>query len=249
MIIEMNLILKKYQGFFLKKADKYKEIKQQRGMTLLEIIIVLGIIGTIAAGVVILAQRAFDSRAISDLVSNTNTVRIAVKDAYQRQSAYPAADPNVLTYDADTIKETASSAIIGRLVQLGKISVDEARNGISNDFLNVGGAITSAGATGANASKGFFIEINGLNQSQCRSIVSQVGNNWDYVATVTSPAGSYTATTANFDLTTAAVANPTSAQEVLRSLDTTTGNQTITADMAAVVCSDDSSNGVILGSR
>ncbi|ECD3889156.1 type II secretion system protein, partial [Salmonella enterica subsp. enterica serovar Poona] len=33
-------------------------LKKQRGMTLLEIIIVLGIIGTIAAGVVILAQRA-----------------------------------------------------------------------------------------------------------------------------------------------------------------------------------------------
>ncbi|EFR6322850.1 type II secretion system protein, partial [Salmonella enterica] len=64
----MNSILENYKGYFLKKADKYKEIKQQRGMTLLEIIIVLGIIGTIAAGVVILAQRAFDSRAISDLV-------------------------------------------------------------------------------------------------------------------------------------------------------------------------------------
>ncbi|WP_269204009.1 type IV pilus major pilin [Salmonella enterica] len=247
MIIKMNSILKKYQGFFLKKADKYKEIKQQRGMTLLEIIIVLGIIGTIAAGVVILAQRAFDSRAISDLVSNTNTVRIAVKDAYQRESDYPAAQAAVLNYTADDIKDAAaSSAIIARLVQLGKISVDEARNGISNDYLNVGGAITS---TGAQTSKGFFIEINGLNQSQCRNIVSQVGNNWDYVATVTSPAGSYTATNANFDLTTAAVATPTTAQAVLRSLDTATGSQTITADMTAAVCSDDSSNGVILGSR
>ncbi|MEZ2757351.1 type II secretion system protein [Providencia vermicola] len=60
-------------------------------MTLLEIIIVLGIIGTIAAGVVVLAQRAFDSRAISDVVSNTNTVRVAMKDAYQRAAGYPNA--------------------------------------------------------------------------------------------------------------------------------------------------------------
>lgn len=248
MFIEMNSVLKKYQGYLLKKADKYKEIKKQRGMTLLEIIIVLGIIGTIAAGVVILAQRAFDSRAISDLVSNTNTVRIAVKDAYQREGNYPAADPaQVVGYDADSIKESATSnTIIARLVQLGKISVDEARNGISNDYLNIGGAITSAGAT---TDKGFVIEINGLGQSQCRSVISQVGNNWDYVATVTAAAGSYTVNAANFDMTTPAVATPTTAQAVLRSLDTATGSQTITAAMTAAVCSDDSSNGVILGSR
>lgn len=248
MFIEMNSVLKKYQGYFLKKADRYKEIKKQRGMTLLEIIIVLGIIGTIAAGVVILAQRAFDNRAISDMVSNTNTVRIAVKDAYQREGSYPAANTTqVIGYDADTIKDsTVSTTIIARLVQLGKISVDEARNGISNDYLNIGGAITSTGST---TDKGFVIEINGLNQTQCRSIISQVGNNWDYVATVTAPAGAYTVNAANYDMTVASVPAPTTAQAVLRSLDTATGSQTITASMVAAVCSDDSSNGVILGSR
>lgn len=248
MFIEMNSVLKKYQTYFVKKADRYKEIKRQRGMTLLEIIIVLGIIGTIAAGVVILAQRAFDNRAISDLVSNTNTVRIAVKDAYQREGTYPSANTTeVLGYTSDTIKESATSTtIIARLVQLGKISVDEARNGISNDYLNIGGAITSTGAT---ADKGFVIEINGLNQTQCRSLISQVGNNWDYVATVVAPAGSYTVNAANYDMTVAAVATPSTAQAVLRSLNTANGNQTITAASSAAVCSDDSSNGVILGSR
>ncbi|EIY5290874.1 type II secretion system protein, partial [Salmonella enterica] len=182
MFIGLNSILNKYQQYFIKNADKFKEIKKQRGMTLLEIIIVLGIIGTIAAGVVILAQRAFDSRAISDLVSNTNTVRIAVKDAYQREGNYPEADTGeVLAYNANTIKDSAASkTITARLVQLGKISVDEARNSISNDYLNIGGAITSPGST---TDKGFVIEINGLDQTQCRSIISQVGNNWDYVAT------------------------------------------------------------------
>lgn len=37
MFIEMNSILENYKGYFLKKADKYKEIKQQRGMALLGI--------------------------------------------------------------------------------------------------------------------------------------------------------------------------------------------------------------------
>lgn len=248
MFIEMNSALKKYQRYFLKKADKYQEIKKQRGMTLLEIIIVLGIIGTIAAGVVILAQRAFDSRAVSDLVSNTNTVRIAVKDAYQRQGEYPAANPTqVLAYKADDLKKSATStAIIARLVQLGKISTDEARNGISNDYLNIGGAMTSAAAP---TDKGFVIEINGLNQSQCRNVISQVGNNWDYVKTVEAPAGKYTVAAAHFDMTEPAVSAPGSTSAILRSLDATTGSQTITPEMIAAVCSDDSSNGVILGSR
>lgn len=248
MFIKMNSVLKKYQGYFIKKADKYKEIKKQRGMTLLEIIIVLGIIGTIAAGVVILAQRAFDSRAISEMVSNTNTVRIALKDAYQRTGVYPPANnAQVLGYTADDIKDsTASTTAIARLVQLGKVSVDEARNGISNDYLNIGGAITSAAAP---TDKGFVIEINGLDQTQCRSIISQVGNNWDFVSTVVAPAGTYTVNGGGFDMTVAAVAAPTTPQAVLRSLDTASGSQTITAPMAAAVCSDDSSNGVILGSR
>lgn len=80
----------------LKKVSKYHEVKNQRGMTLLEIIIVLGIVGTIAAGVVVLAQRAFDSRAISDLVSNTNSIRIAAKEAYQRAPGYPAEQEQIL---------------------------------------------------------------------------------------------------------------------------------------------------------
>lgn len=41
-----------------RKSAQYRELKKQKGVTLLEIIIVLGIIGIIAAGVVVLAQRA-----------------------------------------------------------------------------------------------------------------------------------------------------------------------------------------------
>ncbi|WP_317629153.1 type II secretion system protein, partial [Salmonella enterica] len=58
---------------FMAQPEKYLNLKKQRGMTLLEIIIVLGIIGTIAAGVVILAQRAYDAKAMTDLTTNINT--------------------------------------------------------------------------------------------------------------------------------------------------------------------------------
>lgn len=230
----------------IKKMKQIDELKKQRGMTLLEIIIVLGIIGTIAAGVVILAQRAFDSRTISEIVSNTNTVRIAVKDAYQRSAdGYPL--PNgagTLALTPTSIRtNTAGQPIVSSLVQLGKLSLDEARNGVSNDYLNIGGALTSNGAADP---KGFFVELNGLSRDQCRSIVSQVGNQWDYVevSTTAAPAGTYTHTTTAVDMSAAVAANG----PILRSLNTV-GNVSITPEMITSVCTDDTSNSVTLGSR
>lgn len=241
----------------IKKLKQIDERKDQRGMTLLEIIIVLGIIGTIAAGVVILAQRAFDSRAISEIVSNTNTVRIAVKDAYQRSGSYTLPVPTeTLAYTAESIRTPptggapdAARPIIGVLVQMGKLSVDEARNGISNDYFNIGGGNTGgqpiAAVPGVSPAgeKGFFIELNGLNESQCRSIVSQVGNQWDYVEVVDTGAGAGNYTKAASVPMAAALTDT-----ILRSLHTD-GNVLITPNKVTAVCSDTTTNAVVLGSR
>ncbi|EGR2446850.1 TPA: type IV pilus major pilin [Vibrio cholerae] len=219
---------------------QYKEAKKQRGMTLLEVIIVLGIIGTIAAGVVVLAQRAFDSRTISDLVQKTNTVRVAVKDVYSRSGVYPAVNASgTISLTNTSITEVAQKDIAtAALVQLGKLSIDEVRNPISNDFMLIGGAKTTKDAT---VEKGFVIELNGLDQSQCRNIIQQVGNNWDYVAVGTAAAGAYSSSTGT-DLSQAASGN------VLRSL-AAGGNITIDAAKVLTVCQTGASNSVILGSR
>ncbi|HBA6391861.1 TPA: type IV pilus major pilin [Escherichia coli] len=220
-----------------KKLAKYHELRKQRGMSLLEVIIVLGIIGTIAAGVVILAQRAFDSRTVSELVSNTNTIRVAMKDAYQRDGKYPAyADPLNLT--ADTIKKGGNGVPVAQLVQLGKLTPDEARNAISGDYIGIGGAKTSAGST---ENKGFAIELNGLSQEQCRSILGQVGNNWEYVKVAAAGSGSYSIT-AQVDMTEAAD-NTT----ILRSLGADSQG-TITANKLLGTCNA-TVNSIILGSR
>ncbi|EIX4635195.1 type IV pilus major pilin [Escherichia coli] len=226
-----------------KKIAKYHELRKQRGMSLLEVIIVLGIIGTIAAGVVVLAQRAFDSRTVSDLVTNTNTIRVAMKDAYQRDGKYPDyASP--LTLTADTIKTGNANIPVAQLVQLGKLTPDEARNGISGDYIGIGGALTSAatGAPGAGTQvkKGFVIELNGLSQEQCRSILGQVGNNWEYVQVGTSASGEYSLGT-TINMTAAASAN------VLRSLGSN-GQTAITATKILGTCNA-TVNSIILGSR
>ncbi|WP_097430212.1 type IV pilus major pilin [Escherichia coli] len=218
-----------------KKLAKYHELRKQRGMSLLEVIIVLGIIGTIAAGVVVLAQRAFDSRTVTELVSNTNTVRVAMKDAYQRDGAYPSyVAPLDIT--ADNIKE--KNAPIAKLVQLGKLTADEGRNNISGDFIGIAGAKTS---DESEALKGFVIELNGLSQEQCRSILGQVGNNWEYVAVGSSASGSYSLDE-EVNLATAA-----DGSTILRSLGTG-GQDSLTADKILGTC-DATINSIILGSR
>lgn len=224
-----------------KKLAKYQELRKQRGMSLLEVIIVLGIIGTIAAGVVVLAQRAFDSRAVTELVTNTNTVRVAMKDAYQRDGKYPAyASPLALT--GDDIKTTTDPIAAAQLVQLGKITPDEVRNNISGDFIGIGGALTVAGATGANALKGFAMELNGLSQEQCRSILGQVGNNWEYVAVGTSGSGNYSLTTGGVDMT--AASNGTT---ILRSLGAD-GQESLNSTKLLATCTA-TVNSITLASR
>ncbi|KNA50575.1 toxin-coregulated pilus subunit TcpA [Vibrio cholerae MZO-3] len=220
---------------------QYREAKKQRGMTLLEVIIVLGIIGTIAAGVVILAQRAFDSRTVSEVVQSTNTIRVAIKDAYASTGAYPTY-VSPLAYTNDTILTVNDSGATSTLVKLGKVSTNEMRNKISGDFYAIGAGLTSQNQQ-PTAAKGYVIEVNGLTSEQCRSILTQVGNNWDFVSIGNSAAGAYTLTNGNaVDMT--AQVNGTS---ILRSLNS---NTTITPNTIVSTCNETgASNSIILGSR
>lgn len=256
------ICLRGVKKHFMTQQEKFLDIKKQRGMTLLEIIIVLGIIGTIAAGVVILAQRAYDSKAMTDLTTNINTIRTAMKDAYGSTGIYPLpAGTSTASLNDQTITETAGQQVpIGKLVALGKLSTDEAKNNISNDFISAGSGDISAAAV----RKGFFIEINGLSQQQCRNILLQTGNSFDYVeVTDNAPAGAY-----HYDATSVnlyrALSGVTAAQAgkagapgtsalftgsgVFRSL-VANGNTQITADGVITACTDNSNNSVILGSR
>ncbi|WP_218683701.1 type IV pilus major pilin [Citrobacter braakii] len=226
-----------------KKAAQYRELKKQKGVTLLEIIIVLGIIGIIAAGVVILAQRAFTSQDISDLTDNTNSVRVAMTEAYKDSAEYPArADSNSET-KAGIETSSGTSAIVG-LVKMGKIGPSEAFNGFSNDAFEIGPAKLSATAA---KNKAFFMVINGLEMEDCRNIVSQIGSQWDYVATTTAAAGAMSGEGA------AAIDISVEANPATGILKTTTDDKLTPANIVATgVCDTDPTgptNAIVLGSR
>lgn len=183
------------RAIFQLNENVVKEVlKKQRGVTLLEIIIVLGIIGVIAAGVVVLAQRAFTAQDISDIQNNTNSIRTSMTEAFKDEGEYPAATSTVVTLTKSELATSDDLAPIVTLNKLGKISPSESYNGISGDIFQIGQALVDAEST---MHKGFVLLVSGLDQPTCRNLLSQMGNQWDYVGIISAPAGEDQSTVLN----------------------------------------------------
>ncbi|MEZ3138126.1 type IV pilus major pilin [Citrobacter braakii] len=238
-----------------KKAAQYRELKKQKGVTLLEIIIVLGIIGIIAAGVVILAQRAFASQDMTDVVDNSNTIRVSMTEVYRDANGYPGSSSlaGITKAQLDADKTATSPSYPGpvlTMLKMGKLTSSEAFNNFSNEPFEIGPA--GIGAT-ADKPKGFYIAVNGLSQEECRNLISQTGSEWDYVETQIVAAGSNTsylvAPAISPDI---AVPTLLMGVEPSGSIVKTLKKDTLTPDIitGATVCTDQgSANAVILGSR
>lgn len=232
-----------------RKANQYQELKKQRGVTLLEIIIVLGIVGIIAAGVVVLAQRAFFTQDITDLGDSTNTIHVSVVDAFGKDGVYPAGGAGALAFaDENALKNDDKGDILSTLYKLGKISNGEARNGISGDYFEIRGVPTTSGTDVP--LKGFYVSVNGLDMQECRAFINQVADDWEYVQIGVAAAGASPAVPTSLDV--AAIARPLAANAVgvLKSLNVPTAAlvDLTTADYS-MACADSSTNAVILGSR
>lgn len=241
--------MNKFVNKMKSKAKNTLTMKKQRGMSLLEVIIVLGIIGTMAAVVVILAQRAFSNKDITDLNDNTNSVRVATTAAYDSAGAYPLTSKTALGLTPESIKTTSGvdAPMVATLVNLGQISTNEIKNGISGDYFTMQGVKLDANAKGN--PKGFALAVNGLNQTECRSFLLQAGNQWDFVSVTTAAGGSDpTFPTTLSEAVVVADKGVMPATGVMRSL-VAGGQIDITATSVASACVDSADNAVILGSK
>lgn len=237
----MNTLVWKLKGNMTRKAAKLQEMRKQRGVTLLEIIIVLGIIGVIAAGVVILAQRAFTAQDLSDIQNNANSIRTSMVEAFKDEGSYPESATIVGMTKSNIATNTATPAApIVTLVKLGKISAAESFNGMSNDAFQIGNAKIDTSST---EMKGFVVLVNGLETEECRNLISEMGNQWDYVESVTgATAGADLASLDGKDLSVA------KASPILKTM--VSGEIAAAEITDATVCAGaGATNGVIFGSK
>ncbi|WP_395313368.1 type IV pilus major pilin [Enterobacter sp. ECC-219] len=237
----MNTMVWNLKGKLNRKAAKLQEMRKQRGVTLLEIIIVLGIIGVIAAGVVILAQRAFTAQDLSDIQNNANSIRTSMTEAFKDEGSYPDDKGGIVGLTKSTISKSDLDTPIVTLVKLGKISPDESFNGISNDAFQ----ITSAKLDDTSSqNKAFVLVVNGLETEECRNLISEMGNQWDYVEALNTGANAG-ATVASVDGRNLSVAK---SGAILKTL---VSGEISAADITASgICDGEgAANGVIFGSK
>ncbi|EGR1074616.1 type IV pilus major pilin [Vibrio cholerae] len=153
--------------FFKKKFVKEEHDKKtgQEGMTLLEVIIVLGIMGVVSAGVVTLAQRAIDSQNMTKVAQNLNTMQVAMTQTYRSLGNYPT-----------TATSNDAGKLTSGLVSLGKVSKDEAKNPFTGQNMSI---YSFSRNTAPN--KAFAIVVDGLTKAQCRTIVTSSAEMFPYV--------------------------------------------------------------------
>ncbi|OXL39176.1 type IV pilin [Enterobacter mori] len=237
----MDTMILDLKGNVARKVAQVKEMRKQRGVTLLEIIIVLGIIGVIAAGVVVLAQRAFTAQDLSDIQNNANSIRTSMSEAFKDEAEYPAPTATAINLTKSDVATATDLSPIVTLNKLGKISPNESFNGISGDVFQIGNAIVDASST---VSKGFVVLVNGLDQETCRNLISQMGNQWDYVGVINAPSG----VDQSASLEDVALDSAVSAT-VLKSLATSADIPAATI-VADTTCNNTgASNGIVFGSK
>lgn len=151
-------------------------MKKQKGMTLLEIIIALGIIGVVSAGVVVLAQRAIDAQNMTKATQAVNTIQIAMTQTYRNLGRYPA--PTGAAGEA-----TVARALVG----LGRVAEDDIKNAFTGEDVVI--HAFSKIAEGDN--KAFAIAYNGLTLDQCRQLVTNTIDMFPYIEIADAPTGPY----------------------------------------------------------
>ncbi len=144
-----------------------------KGMTLLEVIIVLGIMGVIAAGVVVLAQRAIDNQNLMKLSNALNSTQTALVSTYRVKSSYP-----------QVTTPAASTQLKDALIAMGKLSIEDTKNSFNGEPLNIFSVKSNK-----KDNKAFVIEVKGLTHQQCSSVVNNSVDLFPFIEVVEASVG------------------------------------------------------------
>lgn len=125
--------------------------KKTAGLALLELLIAIGILGIIAAGVATLASRTFAEKNMTQVSKGVSDIMLGVQKAFNRSALYPAGKPDMLD----------------SLVTNGVFDKETATNPINAETY---GFVTLK--RGATDHKAFGVVISGLDSAQCRQIAT-----------------------------------------------------------------------------
>ncbi|AQS39920.1 hypothetical protein Sps_04838 [Shewanella psychrophila] len=138
---------------FCNTNRKYRGHKKARGLALLEILIAIGILGLIAAGVATLAARTFEKQDLKDIQTDMTDVSIALQQVYSRAAQYVDTKSKSVQEFADS-KAIDSSVSINPLTNSAYLfSVAKVR---TTDTLNTG----------------FVLGIDNANQTACNALIT-----------------------------------------------------------------------------
>jgi toxin co-regulated pilin len=149
----------------LNKGRVKNSKKKNQGIALIEMLIVIGIIGLITAGIVALSTSVFRGMDESDVISNLSTVKVKLQKGYKSQGDYTGLGG----------ASGAESSLLDRA-----------------DTLNPFGEAFRFGpvATNGQANGGAVITVAGLSMDSCQSILTTIDDNtFEYIAVQTGTSG------------------------------------------------------------
>lgn len=143
-----------------------KRTRKQQGMTLLEMVITIAIVGILSIGIMRLAQTAIEYYNMSSLVTSLNSLRFAGIQTYRSAYRYPEWDanyPNFITFN---------------LVNLGKVSEKDGINPFNNDII----PFLTFGKSNNHDRRAFALAVEDITQDQCKNLVTRVADAFPYIA-------------------------------------------------------------------
>ena len=143
-----------------------KKTKNQKGMTLLEVIITLGIFGVISVGVLRLTRVAVESNNMGSLIESLNSLRFNGIQTYRSAGRYP-------TWDANFPNATTLA-----LIKLGKVSQKDGINPFNNDII----PFITFGKTNTRDRKAFALAVENLTQNECKALITKTADTFSYIA-------------------------------------------------------------------